>query len=45
MSDEERWKQRFQNFDENVLSEGIAFIDNDYFPLVSKLYNDLKAKL
>jgi nucleotidyltransferase substrate binding protein (TIGR01987 family) len=32
-------------YDENVLSEGVIFVRNDYFPLVSKLYNDLKAKV
>jgi len=31
-------------YDENVLSEGVVFVSNDYFPLVSKLYSDLKAK-
>ncbi|MCL2690422.1 MAG: nucleotidyltransferase substrate binding protein [Chitinispirillia bacterium] len=31
-------------YDENVLSEGVIFVSNDYFPLVSKLYSDLKAK-
>ncbi|MCL2843852.1 MAG: nucleotidyltransferase substrate binding protein [Chitinivibrionia bacterium] len=32
-------------YDENVLSEGVVFVSKDYFPLVSKLYNDLKIKL
>jgi len=32
-------------YDENVLSEGVIYVRNDYFPLVSKLYNDLKAKV
>ena len=31
-------------YDQNVLFEGVVFVSNDYFPLVSKLYNDLKAK-
>ena len=31
-------------YDEEVLSEGVVFVNNDYFPLVSKLYNDLKVK-
>jgi len=52
IDDAESWLNAVQKrniashtYDENVLSEGIAFIDNDFFPLVSKLYNDLKAKL
>jgi len=32
-------------YDENVLSEGVIFVRDDYFPLASKLYNELKAKL
>ncbi|MDR2727924.1 MAG: nucleotidyltransferase substrate binding protein [Chitinispirillales bacterium] len=31
-------------YDENVLSEGVIFVSNDYFPLVSKLYSNLKVK-
>jgi len=52
IEDAESWLNAVQKrniashtYDESVLSEGIAFIGNDYFPLVSKLYNDLKAKL
>jgi len=52
IEDAESWLNAVQKrnisshtYDEDVLSEGVAFVDNDYFPLVSKLYNDLKAKL
>ena len=31
-------------YDEEILSEGVAFIDADYYPLVSKLYSVLKEK-
>ena len=31
-------------YDEEVLSQGVVFVSNDYFPLVTKLYTELKRK-